>query len=150
MVCYRRGLQISPQKRVERQELILVGVFALQQQFHGAARRQGDVGGGEPAAEEAGRAPGLRQQFTVFLRRHELAAHPHVRNLLPAARRAHFHDMEQVGHDPLRTPCARFCGGQLLGPPGATAATADGAVQAGVALLDRDEELPLRVTVVMW
>lgn len=144
MVCHRRGLQIRPQERVERQELVLVGVLALQQQLPGAARREGDAGGGQSAAEASGRSAGLRQQRAVLLRRHELAAHPHLRDLLPAARGAHLHDLEQVGHDPLRTARARLCGGQLLGPGSAAAAAADGAVQAGVALPDRDEELPLR------
>lgn len=63
---------------MERQELVLVGVLALQQQLFGATRRQRNAGGGEPAAEAPGRPAGLRQQLALLSRRHELAAHPHV------------------------------------------------------------------------
>lgn len=128
---------------MERQELVLMGVLTLQQQLYGAPRRQGDAGGGEPAAEATGRPAGLRQQFAVLLRRHELPAHSHLWNLLPPARRPHVHDLEQVGHDTLRAARPRLCRRRGLGSPRAAAA-ADGPVPTRVAVLDRDEDLPLR------
>lgn len=129
---------------MERQELVLVGVLALQQQLSGATRRQRDAGGGEPAAEAAGRPAGLRQQLPLLSRRHELPAHPHLRNLFPPARRTHLHDLEQVHYDPFGAARARLCGRGALGFSGAAAAAADGSVPTGVALFDGDEDLPLR------
>lgn len=131
---------------MERQELVLVGVLALQQQLSGATRWQRDAGGGQPAAEAAGRPAGLRQQLPLLSRRHELPAHPHLRNLLPPARRPHLHDLEQVHHDPFGAARARLCGWGALGFSGAAAAAAaaDGSVPTGVALFDGDEDLPLR------
>lgn len=141
-VCHRRGLQISPEKRMEWQELILVGVLTLQQQLHGPPRREGDAGGGEPTAEAARCPAGLRQQFTVLLRCHEFPAHSHLRNLLPPARRTHFHDLEQVGHDTLRATRSWFC--RWRGLRSSRAATAaDGPVPTRIAILDWDEGLPL-------
>lgn len=127
---------------MERQELVLVGVLALQQQLSGATRRQRDAGGGEPSAEASGRPTGLRQQLPLLPRRHELPAHPHVRDLLPPARRTHVHDLEQVHHDPFGAPRARLCGRGALGFSGAAAA--DGFVPTRVAVFDGDEDLPLR------
>lgn len=127
---------------MEWQELVLVGVLALQQQLFGATRRQRNAGGGEPAAEAPGRPAGLRQQLPLLSRCHELAAHPHVWNLLPAARRTHVHDLEQVYHDPFGAASARLCRWGALGFSGAAAA--DGSVPTRVALFDGDEDLPLR------
>ncbi|CAL8264276.1 unnamed protein product, partial [Lota lota] len=135
LVCRRRGLQVGAQERVERQELLVVGAVALQQQLCRAAQRQGDAGGGQPAAAAARRAAGLRQQRAGLLRRHELPAPAHLRHLLPAARGAHLHHLEQVGDDPVGAARAR------LSP--AAAAPADGALSAGVAVRHRDESLPL-------
>lgn len=130
---------------MERQELLLVGVLTLQQQLFGATRRQRDAGGGEPAAEAPGRAAGLWQQLPLLSRCHELAAHPHIWNLLSPARRTHLHDLEQVHHDPFGAPGARLCGRGVLRFPGAAAAAAaDGSVPTGVTLFDGDEDLPLR------
>lgn len=129
---------------MERQELVLVGVLALQQQLSGATRRKRDASGGEPAAEAAGRPAGLRQQLPLLPRRHELPAHPHVRNLLPPSRRAHVHDLEQVHHDPFGAARAWLCGRGAHGFSGAAAAAADGLVPTRVAVFDGDEDLPLR------
>lgn len=122
---------------MERQELVLVGLLALQQQLPGAAQRQGAAGGGLPAAAAAGRAAGLRQQRAVLLGRHERAAPAHLPRLLPAARGAHLHDLEQIAHAAVGPAGARLCG-----LPGA----AGGPVSpAGVALrLVHHEGLPLR------
>lgn len=128
---------------MERQELILMGVLTLQQQLYGAPRRQGDAGGGEPAAEAAGRPARLWQQFTVLLWCHELPAHSHLWNLLPPACCTHFHDLEQVGHDPLRSTCPRLCRWCGLWSSGAATA-ADGPLPTRVTVLDGDEDLPLR------
>ncbi|TNM99221.1 hypothetical protein fugu_013785 [Takifugu bimaculatus] len=144
VVRRRRGLQISPQKRMERQELVLVGVLALQQQLSGATRWQRDAGGGEPAAEAAGRPAGLRQQLPLLSRRHELPAHPHLRNLLPPARRTHLHDLEQVHHDPFGAARARLCGRGALGFSGAAAAAADGLCRQESPYLTGMKTLPLR------
>lgn len=142
-VCHRRGLQISPKKRMERQELILMGVLTLQQQLYGAPWRQGDAGGGKPAAEAVGCPAGLWQQFTVLLWCHELPAHSHLWSLLPSACCTHFHDLEQVGHDPLRATCSWFC--RCCGLRSSRAATAaDGPLPTRVTVLDRNEDLPLR------
>lgn len=127
---------------MEREKLILMGSVALQQQLHGAPRWQGDAGGGEPAAEAARRPARLWQQLAVVLWRHELTAHSHLWNLLHSARCTYFYDLEQVGHDSLRAACPWLCGHLELRSP--RAAAADGPVSTGVAIFERDEDMPLR------
>lgn len=128
---------------MERQELILMGPLTLQQQLHGAPRRQGDAGGGKPAAEAVGCPARLWQQFSVLLWCHELPAHSHLWNFLPPACCSHFHDLEQVGDDTLRSTGPRLCRRRSLWSAGAAAA-ADGPVPTRVTILDGDEDLPLK------
>ncbi len=130
------GLQVSTQKRMERQKLIVLGFLTLQQQLPGAAQQQGVDRGGIATAAQGRGAAGLRQQHPVLLRRHELPAHIHFWRFLPASSGSHLHDLEQVVDDHVRAACAWLRGLQRAGrrplPP------------AGFSVCVRSEELPLR------
>uniref|UniRef100_A0A674HGW9 Midline 2 n=1 Tax=Taeniopygia guttata TaxID=59729 RepID=A0A674HGW9_TAEGU len=108
LVCHRRGLQVSPQKRVDREELLFLGLLPLQQQLRGAAQQQGDAGGGAPADEAPRCPPGLRQQRALLLRPGQLPAPPHLRSLLHPAGVSHLHHLEQIPDDPLGAACPGF------------------------------------------
>nr|XP_021403476.1 probable E3 ubiquitin-protein ligase MID2 isoform X2 [Lonchura striata domestica] len=108
LVCHRRGVQVSPQKRVDWEELLFLGLLPLQQQLRGAAQQQGDAGGGAPADEAPRCPPGLRQQRSLLLRPGQLPPPPHLRSLLHPAGVSHLHHLEQIPDDPLGAACPGF------------------------------------------
>lgn len=86
MVRCGYSLQISPQARVDRQELGLLGTLPLQQLLGGSPQQQRARHRALAPPETRRGSVGLRRRLRDLLRRRGLAAPAHVPHLLRPAR----------------------------------------------------------------